>query len=85
MARATVTDTFAFQNGDTAVFLNMESGKFSSGDSISVRRGNEIVGQSIIYPKDGSTQRATDAGSQPHALIKRISCIAGDLVESVST
>lgn len=80
MATAVVRDKFDFENGDTAVFLDMKEGNFSSKDTVSITRSGEIVGETIIFPKDGNTLHAEAKGKKPQALIKGVRCAVGDII-----
>lgn len=82
IAKAIVADVLVFRKGDTAVFLSIENGEFRHGDRVRVSRGGSIVGETVIYPRDGSTRNDVSAGRPPHALVKEIICSVGDVIES---
>ncbi|MBF4995789.1 hypothetical protein IRT45_01305 [Nocardia sp. BSTN01] len=82
MAEAIVSDKFTFANGDTGVVLAMQSGDFASSDFVLVSRMGKTIGQTIIFPRDGSTSGAKAKGTPPQALVKGVTCELGDKIES---
>ncbi|MGW1992802.1 hypothetical protein [Embleya sp. NPDC001921] len=84
MTRAVVTDSFAFSNGDSAVFMTVEHGRFTRGQRVRVSRDASLLGEAVIQLGFAAADAGADAegGPSPHAMIKGIACLRGDVIEA---
>jgi len=83
MTRAVVTDSFAFSNGDSAVFMTVERGEFTRGQRVRVSRDASLLGESVIRFGFAGAGANTEGSRSPHAMIKGIACVRGDVIEGM--